>query len=131
MSVDTSLTKLTEVPEKIEDYGDDEVLGAVDIEIFVKVDNSTPFKISELSDEVSFEYAIPGGAKEDTTYYVLREHEGVVDKIEGTVVNNAVVFKTDKFSTYALIAHKTSTTPSNPGSSPRPGYKVVPNTGVK
>ena len=131
VSVDTSLTKLTEVPEKIEDYGDDEVLGAVDIEIFVKVDNSTPFKISELSDEVSFEYAIPGGAKEDTTYYVLREHEGVVDKIEGTVVNNAVVFKTDKFSTYALIAHKTSTTPSNPGSSPRPGYKVVPNTGVK
>ena len=130
VSVDTTVTKLTTIPTEIENFGDDEVLGAVDIEVFVKVDDLTPVQLHELSDEVSFEYAIPGGAKANTTYYVLREHDGSVEKIEGSVVGDAVVFKTDKFSTYAIAAHK-NPAPSNNGSNPRPGDKVVPDTSAK
>lgn len=129
VSVDTTVTKLTAVPTEIENFGDDEVLGAVNIEVFVKVDDLTPVQLHELSDEVSFEYAIPGGAKANTTYYVLREHDGSVEKIEGSVIGDVVVFKTDKFSTYAIAAHE-NPAPSNNGSNPRPGYRV-PNTSVK
>ena len=35
-------------------------------------------------------------------YYILRLHNGVVEKLETKVDGNTLSFETDKFSTYAL-----------------------------
>ena len=37
------------------------------------------------------------------TYYILRLHDGVVDKLETELNGDTLTFETNKFSTYALV----------------------------
>ena len=64
-------------------------------------------------------------------YFILREHNGAIEKIPATLTtdvngNYVFTFETDKFSAYAIYSeNKPAPTPDS-----KPRYKV-PNTGVK
>ncbi|MCR4842171.1 MAG: leucine-rich repeat domain-containing protein [Eubacterium sp.] len=63
---------------------------------------------TDLSDEVTIEVIADKGA---TDYQVVRVHDGAVEALDGVTYdpeNGVVSFKTDKFSTYALVAKKSS-----------------------
>lgn len=77
------------------------VVNAFDVEIQLYIDNEQIGTIPETNKELTFKVVIPRGLKkENRKFYVLRLHDGKVDKIP---VNEDGTFKTDKFSSYMLV----------------------------
>lgn len=65
-------------------------------------------EISETSKKISFKVALteellntPDGVTR--TYYILRYHDGKVEKLDATLLGNILSFESDKFSTYVLV----------------------------
>lgn len=82
-----------------------EVVSTFDIEIQLFVDDKNEGTISETSSELTFKVAIPESLKkEGRKFYVLRYHDGKVDKL---AVSEDGTFKTDKFSSYMLVYEDT------------------------
>lgn len=74
-----------------------------DISLLIKIDNEVIGEIGEPSEKLSFILTISDDLlKEGREFYILRNHNGEVEKIETTINGNKIEFKTDKFSTYAL-----------------------------
>jgi len=57
-----------------------------------------------LDEEMEFSILLPEGEiKENRSFYVLRVHEGILDRLTANKVSDRILsFKTDRFSTYAL-----------------------------
>lgn len=93
--------------------GDNKVLDYIDIN-FIKEVNKTKTYIHESKNEI--EISIPLENKYITNkakreYKILRVHEGEVEELESEIIDNKIVFKTNKFSTYVLTYHDTITNP--------------------
>lgn len=82
-----------------------------DVSILVKNTNTGESlgNVSNLTEEIELMILLPENLKNTDTklnrnYYVLREHDGKVDTIKSELSKDGkyLVFKTDKFSTYAL-----------------------------
>lgn len=75
-----------------------------DINLFIKVNGNQIGKIEEPSKALTFELFIPAELlKENREFYIVRVHNGIAEKIDGTLKDNKFIFETDKFSTYALV----------------------------
>lgn len=77
----------------------------LDLSILLKADGVELGTVNELGKEVAFTVAIPEElVKEGRVFYVVRVHEGVAEKLPVTLnEDGTITFKTDKFSTYALV----------------------------
>lgn len=94
-----------------ESAGKATVASFFDISILVKNTNTGESlgNITNLTEEIELMILLPENlkntdAKLNRNYYVLREHDGKVDTIKAELSKDGkyLVFKTDKFSTYAL-----------------------------
>lgn len=79
----------------------------LDVNLFKQVEGEEATKIEETNGNVLVSFKIPEelinkNPSINRTYYILRLHDGVVDKLETTVNDNKLMFETNKFSTYAL-----------------------------
>ncbi len=79
----------------------------LDVNLFKQVEGEEATKIEETNGNVLISFKIPEelinkNPSINRTYYILRLHDGVVDKLETTVNDNKLMFETNKFSTYAL-----------------------------
>lgn len=118
----------TKVVESIkEKAGKTTIAEFFDINILVKdaLNNSNLGNITELTEEIELMILLPEelkNSKEGTTrkYYVVRHHEvdgkEEVELLEAKVSEDGkyLVFKTDKFSTYALAYEDVAATPNTP-----------------
>ena len=99
------------------------VVNAFDIEIQLYVDDKNEGLITETSKGLTFKVAIPESLKkEGRQFYVLRLHDGKIDKLE---VSTEGTFTTDKFSSYMLV-YEDVATPTTSETKP----EVKPNTGT-
>lgn len=94
-----------------ESAGKATVASFFDISILVKNTNTGESlgNVTNLTEEIELMILLPENlkntdAKLNRNYYVLREHDGKVDTIKAELSKDGkyLVFKTDKFSTYAL-----------------------------
>ena len=97
---------------RIESASEGANVGAyLDINIFTKYGDSTePVKLSETKEEVTIEFKVPQNLKNKNssiyrTYQLVRIHDGKVEVIDAEYdsSDDMLCFRTDKFSTYALI----------------------------
>lgn len=101
-----------EVLEKIEEAAKDLVIADYfDIKVLVNDDeDNTLGVISELTKEIELMVLLPEelintDEKVERKYYVIREHDGIIDIIEDVQVSEdgkSLIFSSDKFSTYAI-----------------------------
>lgn len=99
------------------------VVNAFDIEIQLCIDDKNEGLITETSKGLTFKVAIPESLKkEGRKFYVLRLHDGKIDKLE---VSTEGTFTTDKFSSYMLV-YEDVATPTTSETKP----EVKPNTGT-
>ena len=99
------------------------VVNAFDVEIQLYVDDKNEGLITETSKGLTFKVAIPESLKkEGRKSYVLRLHDGKIDKLE---VSTEGTFTTDKFSSYMLV-YEDVATPTTSETKP----EVKPNTGT-
>lgn len=98
--------------EKIESASAGANVGAyLDINIFTKYgDNTDAVKLSETKEEVTIEFKVPQNLKNKNssiyrTYQLVRIHDGKVEVLDAEYnsSDDMLCFRTDKFSTYALI----------------------------
>ena len=80
------------------------------VEIDIKVSNGEEsYNITELTKEIKLAVLLPKmpelASGYTRNYYILREHNGVVDKIDATLSEDgkSLVFASDKFSKYAIV----------------------------
>lgn len=80
----------------------------ITINVIDKDTNKVIGNITELNSKISLSILIPENLRANEgyfrKYYILREHNDIIDIIEPTLSNDktTLVFETDKFSTYAL-----------------------------
>ena len=99
------------------------VVNAFDVEIQLCIDDKNEGLITETSKGLTFKVAIPESLKkEGRKFYVLRLHDGKIDKLE---VSTEGTFTTDKFSSYMLV-YEDVATPTTSETKP----EVKPNTGT-
>lgn len=99
------------------------VVNAFDIEIQLYVDDKNEGLITETSKGLTFKVAIPESLKkEGRKFYVLRLHDGKIDKLE---VSTEGTFTTDKFSSYMLVYEDVATPTTSETKT-----EVKPNTGT-
>ena len=87
----------------------------LDIELLKQI-GGTETKITETTDKIEITFEIPEHIRntDDTvtrTYQIMRNHDGVVDILDVESYDEAahlLTFKTDKFSTYALVYQDTA-----------------------
>ena len=95
-----------------------------DISIVIKAENKELGNITKLDDQLTFTVAIPEELKkENREFYIVRVHDEKAEKLD-TVENKdgTLTFKTDKFSTYALVyvdsEEDNTTAPNQPTDKP-------------
>ena len=99
------------------------VVNAFDVEIQLCIDDKNEGLITETSKGLTFKVAIPESLKkEGRKFYVLRLHDGKIDKLE---VSTEGTFTTDKFSSYMLV-YEDVATPTTSETKP----EVKPNAGT-
>ncbi|MBQ9011854.1 MAG: hypothetical protein IJ093_04315 [Bacilli bacterium] len=86
---------------------DENIVGYFDIKFLLKVDGDEIGNVTELSKPVTITLDLPSDLKEvakgyTRNFYVLRIHNGKVDRLSATVKDNKIIFETDKFSNYAI-----------------------------
>ncbi len=81
-----------------------EIAQYLDLSVLLKADGETIGTLEKLVQPVQVQIAIPGNLlAEGRTFYVIRVHNGVAEKLDTTVRDGVAVFETDRFSTYALV----------------------------
>lgn len=101
--------------------GEDKVIGYYNIELALKGDGEKLTNVTDLEDE-EMEVRLPANFLDDLekvaegytrSYYIVRLHDGVAEKINAKIEGKELVFKSGKFSTYAVAYTdtKTSDTP--------------------
>ena len=99
------------------------VVNAFDVEIQLCIDDKNEGLITETSKGLTFKVAIPESLKkEGRKFYVLRLHDGKIDKLE---VSTEGTFTTDKFSSYMLVYEDVATPTTSETKT-----EVKPNTGT-
>ena len=86
----------------------EKVAAYYDVGVAIKVDNQKIGNVTELENKITVTVPIPanlpavasGYARE---YKIVRVHDGVTSEITPTVSGSNLSFKTDKFSTYAVV----------------------------
>ena len=98
--------------EKVESVSNGANVGAyLDINIFTQYgENTEAVKLSETNEEVTIEFKVPQNLKNKNssvyrTYQLVRIHDGQVEVLDAeySSSDDMLCFRTDKFSTYALI----------------------------
>ena len=93
------------INEKIDDK---ETLAMyLDVSLFKQIEGEEASKIEETTGNIKVSLKVPENLKSNNPskirkYYILRLHNGVVDKLETELNGDILSFETDKFSTYAL-----------------------------
>lgn len=101
--------------------GEDKVIGYYNIELALNGDGEKLTNVTDLEDE-EMEVRLPANFVDDLekvaegytrNYYIVRLHDGVAEKINAKIEGKELVFKSGKFSTYAVAYTdtKTSDTP--------------------
>ena len=105
------------------------VVNSFDVEIQLYVDDKNEGLITETSKELTFKVAIPESLKkEGRKFYVLRAHDGRVEKLP---VNEDGTFETDKFSSYMLVYEDVKATTSETKPEVKPETNTETNPTVK
>lgn len=74
-----------------------------DISILVSIDNEVAGALTELTDKMKFSIKLSKDLiVEGRKFYILKLHDGKVEKIEAVLNGTNLEFETDEFSTYAL-----------------------------
>ncbi|MBP3815891.1 MAG: hypothetical protein J6H21_03400 [Firmicutes bacterium] len=82
----------------------DKVGAYLDIKLYKQVEDKEKVAVGETPKEISLTMDIPEALiKEGRTFSVYRVHDGKATKLTSTRNENSLTFKTDKFSTYALV----------------------------
>ncbi len=92
-----------------------EVAMYLDLSVLVKTPTSDLGNITVLPKPLTFTVVLPNDVAEnakDKDVYVLRMHEGKVDKIKAALTDNVITFETDRFSTYAVVFEEKTVTPA-------------------
>ena len=92
-------------------------------------------EIKQLKQPISYAVVLPKGtAQQDTSYYMVRLHNGNITKIPlHTNADGTMTFSTDQFSLYALVAEKKVDASNEPIEKPKqpheqPEEPKQPNT---
>lgn len=86
----------------------------LDLSVFMVADSTELGSIHKLNKEIEFTVVLPSDLmKEGRDFYVVRVHNGLAEKVDTVMNENGILtFKTDKFSTYALVYEDTITVPT-------------------
>lgn len=94
-----------------------ETVVPLDINLYSVDENGTPTKITSLNSPITINMYLPddivNSIKNAKTIKVARFHGGVLTMLDATLNGNILSFKTDKFSTYAIVAYGTVSQTSN------------------
>lgn len=94
-----------------------ETVVPLDINLYSVDENGTPTKITSLNSPITINMYLPddivNSIKNAKTIKVARFHGDVLTMLDATLNGNILTFKTDKFSTYAIVAYGTVTPTSN------------------
>ena len=94
-----------------------ETVVPLDINLYSVDGNSVSTKITSLNSPITISMYLPddivNSIKNAKTIKVARFHGGVLTMLDATLNGNILSFKTDKFSTYAIVAYGTVTQTSN------------------
>ena len=89
----------------------------LDINLYSVDENGTPTKITSLNSPITINMYLPddivNSIKNAKTIKVARFHGDVLTMLDATLNGNILTFKTDKFSTYAIVAYGTVTQTSS------------------
>lgn len=100
-----------------------------DLSVLLKTDDTLIGTINEIQEPISFTLLLPEHLyKEGRTFYVLRIHEGTVEKLDTILHEDGkLTFQTNRFSTYVLIYEDSAASTEQMESD----ETVHPNTGEK
>lgn len=122
------------IEDKVAELGANAEITYFDASFFKQVGNDTAQTVSEPGMDIEITIAIPedllnSDTTKTRTYQLLRYHDVAegedVTVINGAFSNGEFTFKTDKFSTYAIIYTDRAV---NPGVTPPPSGTNTPNT---
>lgn len=106
---DVSKTVAPEEKNLIEEKlsSNEEIGTYIDVSLFKQVEGEEASKIEKTNGNIKVSLNVPDSLinkdnKIKRTYYILRLHDGVVDKLETNFDGKVLTFETDRFSTYAL-----------------------------
>ena len=89
----------------------------LDINLYSVDENGVQTKITSLNSPITINMYLPddvvNSIKNAKTIKVARFHGGVLTMLDATLNGNILTFKTDKFSTYAIVAYGTVSQTSN------------------
>ena len=114
----------------------------LDINLYSVDENGTPTKITSLNSPITISMYLPddivNSIKNAKTIKVARFHDGELTMLDATLNGNVLTFKTDKFSTYAIVAYgvaapsptPTPTPTPTPIPTPAPTPSVTPSVGT-
>lgn len=93
-----------EEQEKLDEFlGEETVAQYFDISLVITADGVEIDKIKEASDKIKFTLLVPKDLlKSGRTFYIIKIHDGKVEKLDVTQKENLLEFSTDEFSTYLL-----------------------------
>ena len=94
-----------------------ETVVPLDINLYSVDENGTPTKITSLNSPITINMYLPddivNSIKNAKTIKVARFHGGVLSMLDASLNGNILTFKTDKFSTYVIVAYGAVTPTSN------------------
>ncbi len=137
-NADTTTDKTT--TGKINDVISKEITNGVigkllNIDLFKQVGNNTPVSVKNANSLITIKMTLAGDllntdSTKDRTYSVVRVHDGkaeIISNVSFDKETNVLTFKTDKFSTYAIVYSdkaKSSETPVTPVTPEEPAAPV-------
>ena len=91
-----------------EKLGDNTVGIYLDINLYKQLTRAFPMPISETAEPITISFELPENLRNNDknvtrTFKIIRIHNGEVSIIDAEVKDNIVTFKTNGFSTYALV----------------------------
>ena len=100
-------TELTKINDLITKNGYNEALSYFDIDLKVYYNSREAGTITETSNKIKFQVALPDELKEveegyTRTYYIIRYHDNLAEVLDTKLGDNLLTFESDKFSTYAI-----------------------------
>lgn len=94
-----------------------ETVVPLDINLYSVDENGTPTKITSLNSPITINMYLPddivNSIKNAKTIKAARFHGGVLSMLDASLNGNILTFKTDKFSTYAIVTYGAVTPTSN------------------
>ena len=113
VTVELEAKEAEATPEEVKKFEaalEDGIIGGfLDIDILVLKDGEEARNITELSKKIQLSAKLPELPEVEKgytrTYYILREHNGEVEKLDATLSKDgkSLIFSSDKFSKYAVV----------------------------